>query len=353
MRGRRSYTGDRCIPNSVHYLYGGYPGANFGDELIQSTVEGLLSPAHCVFTGRFVPPVERFLFLLKKRKVSAIVLGGGTISPNVVSRDCRLGKAVLPLFAFGLGHNALAEFDTRNAAEAHYDSWKRFVDRCDIRIFGVRGPRSLEKFSEFVPQATITGDTALAAFDVLGTRDKKCIAVNFGQHRLQLTPEKLKSYASLIVELGRLGLPLLFIPLHSADCDCLRAVLKVPGIRWPKSLTCLQNIPSEMQLRGLLPRIAFGVGERLHFSIPLIASGIPSIILAYADKHHDFAESVHAEEYVVSGDSEVCGEVLSKANAVLSHNAIVNDKIIQAIETHKRVLLDYFDDTCLQIINSQ
>lgn len=353
MRGRRAYTGDRCVSNSIAYLYEGYPNANFGDEIIQSTVEDMLSPAHCVFTGRFIPPKEWLLFVLRRRKVSAVVLGGGTISPNIVSRDLRLGKAVLPLFAFGLGYNAPDEFETRSASDAHYDLWKRFVDRVDIRIFGVRGPRSFEKFSKFVPQATITGDTALAAFDVLAARDKECIAVNFGQHRLQLTPQKLKSYANVIVELSRLGLPVLFIPLHCADYECLQAILKVPGFRTPKKFTVIADIPSEMQFRSLLRRIAFGVGERLHFSIPLIASGIPSIMLQYADKHHDFAESVNAEEYIVSEKGEFCAAVLSKASAVLAENAIVSDRIIEAVKLHKRSLSQCFEDACRQIMDNK
>jgi len=352
MRGRRPYTGDRFAANSITYLYEGYPNANFGDEIIQRTVEDMLSPAHCAFTGRFIPPAEWLLFALRRRKVSAVVLGGGTISPNIVSRDRRLGKAVLPLFAFGLGYNAPGEFESRSAADAHYDLWKRFVDRVDIRMFGVRGPRSLEKFSEFVPKAAITGDTALAAFDVLAAREMECIAINFGQHRLQLTPQRLKSYARVIVELSGHGLPVLFIPLHSADCECLQAILKVPGFRAPKYFTYLTDIPSEMQFRNLMRKIVFGVGERLHFSIPLIASGIPSIILEYADKHHDFAESVNAERYVVSGNSEFCGEVIAKANAVLSESAIVSNEIIQSVSLHKRVLSRCFGDACRQIMDS-
>lgn len=344
MRGRRPYTGDRGLSTAVHYLYGGYPGANLGDEMIHSTVEGLLSPAHCAFTARFVPPLEWLSFWVGKRKLVSIVLGGGTISPRVVLQDPRLGASTLPLFAFGLGYNTPSEFATRSAAETHYNLWRRFVERCDVQLFGTRGPRSLQKFSEFVPHAKMTGDTALAAFDVLGAREKEFIALNFGQHRPNVTPQKAKAYARLIVELSRHGLPLVFIPLHSADVECLQTVLKVPGFQRPKYFTWLENIPSEIQLRSLLSRIAFGVGERLHFSIPLIASGIPSIMLAYADKHYDFAESVNAQDYIIPSSSDFCADVLAKANAMLTEGANISARVIEAVTSRRRVLFECFDD---------
>jgi polysaccharide pyruvyl transferase WcaK-like protein len=74
-------------------------------------------------------------------------------------------------------------------------------------------------------------------------------------------------------------------------------------------LTARPTIPSSERLRIMLKDCVFGVGERLHFGIALISSGIPCVMLGYQEKHWDYAEAIGAERYVVPLSRETSSTV--------------------------------------------
>ena len=86
-----------------------------------------------------------------------------------------------------------------------------------------------------------------------------------------------------------------------------------------------------------------GVGERLHFSIPLFASGIPSLMLAYSDKHHDFAESINGEEFIVNLTEEAAAQVSEKARQIAVNGFEINPAIAGSITILKQRLLASYD----------
>ena len=343
LRGRTSYIGDRSPEGAISYLYVGYSGANLGDELIYETTAGLLSPAHPMFVGRFRPPMEELRCWLKWGEPKAIVFGGGTCGPKQICKDPRFGRRKLPLFSFGIGDVEFTDGGIVQPRGDRLESWKQFFDKVNPRSFGVRGPRSLAFFSQVLPDATITGDTALAAYDFIGGRKPGFIGVNFGNHTRASSESALVKYANIVGALGSLGLPIVLIPLHEQDRATINNMLLLPKRTWPRHLSHLDYVPSTTQLRSLFGTMAMGVGERLHFSIPLFASGIPSLMLAYSDKHHDFAESINGEEFIVNLTEDAAAQVSEKARQIALNGFEINPSIAGSITILKQRLLASYD----------
>lgn len=342
-RGRTAYTGDRVPTGAVTYLYEGYSGANLGDEIIHETTAGLLAPAHPIFVGRFRPPIEALRCWFQWDKPRAVVFGGGTWRPDNIWKDPRFGHSQLPLFAFGLGDMAFTDGASLQPLEMRLESWKRFLDRVDPQSFGVRGPRSLAFFSQLLPDVTIIGDTALAAYDVIGCRKRGFIGINIGNHMRESSEDALVRYANIVSALGSLGLPIVLIPLHEQDRCTIKNMLLLPKRTWPRHLSQLEYVPSTTQWRSLLGTMAMGVGERLHFSIPLFASGIPSLMLAYSDKHDDFAESINAEEFIVKLTDDAAAQVSEKARQIAMNDFEMYPSIAGSITMLKQRLLASYD----------
>ncbi len=343
MRGRNPYIGDRVPLGVPTYLYEGYAGANVGDEIVYETVRGLLSPSHPVFCGRFRPPLETIKCWAGKSRPSAVVFGGGTVRPLHVLRDPRFRQYRLPFFSFGLGDRVAGSGEMQTYALERDEKWRCFLDQVDVKMFGVRGPRSLMRFRKVWPDAVMTGDTALAAFDVIENRTCEFIGINIGRHFVDLSARQLNMYADVIEALGSLGMPLVLIPLHATDLSCIRAVLSLPKRSWPKKMTVFDYVPSPLQFRSMISHMAMGVGERLHFSIPLFASGVPSVMLAYADKHHDFAESINAEDHVVTLDAGGADVVTAIGKNDQSRSFALKDRTVSAISDLKQALLKHFE----------
>jgi hypothetical protein len=343
LRGRTAYVGDRRPDGCVSYLYEGYAGANLGDELVYETTVGFLAPAHPIFVGRFRPPIEALRCWCHWDKPKAIVFGGGTCGPDNIWKDPRFGGHQLPLFAFGVGNMEFTDGAILQPPEARLELWQRFFDKVDPRSFGVRGPRSLAFFSRILPDVTITGDTALAAYDFISRRKGSFIGVNIGNHRRASSEAALVRYANIVGALGSLELPIVLIPLHEQDRATINNMLLLPNRTWPRHLSHLDYVPSTTQWRSLLGTMAMGVGERLHFSIPLFASGIPALMLAYSDKHHDFAESINGEEFIIKLTEDAAAQVSEKARQIAENGFEINPSIAGSISILKQRLLASYD----------
>jgi polysaccharide pyruvyl transferase WcaK-like protein len=350
-RGRLAYVGDRGSPEAVHYLYEGYAGANVGDEIIYDTTSGLLSPAHCVFVGRFRTPFETLGAMLGVRRVEAAVLGGGTVRPSHMMDDPRFKRRRLPLFTFGLGGVGFCNEDQQHVQANDADFWKRFLDSVEVRLFGVRGPASFARFRPLVPEAVVTGDTAIAAYNCIEDRKHEFIGVNFGYHFAEYNSDTIAKYKRIVSNLLGLGLPVVLIPMHGSDLTLMTKLLGEFSSSQLNALSWLKFVPSPQQFRGMLGRMAFGVGERLHFAVPLIASGIPCAMLGYSAKHRDFADAVGADLYCVGPRSWQEDDVVSVVTGIVARQCVLEAEIRQRVAQSRETLLKMFGAVRDEMLN--
>lgn len=344
-RGRRPYTGDRIYPNANAYLYEGYPGENFGDELIFETVSDFLMPAQPRFVGRFAPPFQRAIDFLDGRRISTAVVGGGSVSPELLLRHILASRKKFTLHTFGIGkigtHAHSREAVEKNTAE----TWEKILSSTNSQFMNCRGPLSKNWFESVGIPARVTADTAFAAFDFLKDKKNDLIAVNFGRHVFGFEEEQINFYGRVVDILLAHNMQILIIPFHHIDLKLTHALMEKNGASWGNSVCALEYIPSALQFRSMLPRFVFGVGERLHFSIPLLASGIPSVILSYAHKHQDVAQSVLCQEYVVEHlkSSEALERIEGLAQTISKSGAALSAPVLAGIESARNTVRSQFE----------
>jgi polysaccharide pyruvyl transferase WcaK-like protein len=309
--------------------------------MIHHAVSQMLRPIQDVFLGRF-DTIGDFTNLHILRKFpKAIVMGGGTIRPGISLSKLKLlsKKARLPLYTIGTG---LVGY--RNNISATHPSirplWETLFELCESQLLGVRGPRSQRIMAELGKESTIIGDAALSLFGPIIRSDYRHILVNFGNHDTNFHDSSLFDYyQSILSILQNFGLPIILTPLHHIDITCHNQILKQSPSAIQNNVTVLNYVPSIEQFRGLLHTTAFGVGERLHFGIPLASSGIPIAMLGYLDKHLDFAESISASEIVFPRDRSSLNLMEAHLKSLIENEYSIDKSIqknIHALREHQR-----------------
>jgi hypothetical protein len=334
------------VPIKVNtYLYDGYPGENFGDELIFETVSGFLMPAQPRFVGRFTPPFQRVSDFLDGRRITTAVVGGGGVSPSLLLEQILTSRSKFDLHTFGIGKKGSLDHSREAVEKKSAETWKKIINATNCEYVSCRGPLSKDWFDSVGIPARVTADTAFAAFDFLMTKQNDLIAVNFGRHHLEFKDSQILLYEKIIDILIRNDTPILIIPFHDTDLNLARALMKKNGGSWGNCVRALDYIPSVMQFRSMLPRFVFGVGERLHFSIPLLASGIPSIILSYSQKHQDVAQSVFCQNYVIENlnSFEALDRIESLSQGIIRSGAILSAPEMDGIESARNIVRKQFE----------
>jgi|GEM_PF-2634200 len=278
----------------VFYGFVGYK--NLGDESIWEASSSLFSELNLMLYKK--PRIKLSRYLMKQKVKSCAILGGGTlIGANkadgsnsfrddfqIISNNAKFNVV------FGTGVGALAE-DVPEWLRA----WKPIIENCGY--VGVRGPRSQVRLKKIGIESEVLGDTACQWVGQLvkSARNKKKLGINIGATEGLITAQGFNNYVNFLRQRIQEKWDLIFFVINPDDLALTERMISCLGITAEIRTACEKTTSYLSSLED----IDYFIGTRLHSVILAMTKPIPSLMLGYADKAHDFMESVEMESLCV------------------------------------------------------
>jgi len=283
------------------FVYYGYLGdKNFGDELVYEGAKLIFNDCLLIPIRRLMP-VSLIIFVkLFKKKISGIIIGGGTLigpfwNKEVIFSLLDLNK---PVFLHGTGVHA----DITAA-----DEWKMVLSG---NIYGgLRGPNSVKNISK-IYKAKIVGDAAFAFFDSTlwnNKSDSKSVLINLGTHfgydSQNIVRDEFKSFIGHLLS-KRYAVD--FLCFHENDLQ-QASILK---LKFP-SIKIIHSPESYLDAVEIFKQYSFAIGERLHFTVLAIMSKTSFLSINYGAKHNDLLLSLGLEHCGIDPQGSSCNIFVS------------------------------------------
>jgi polysaccharide pyruvyl transferase WcaK-like protein len=278
------------------FVYYGYLGdKNFGDELVYDGAKLIFN--HCLLIPvRRLMPVALIVFVkLFKKRISGIVIGGGTLIGPFWNKEVVFSLLALnkPVFLHGTGVHA----DIPAAAE-----WTKVLNG---KVYGgVRGPNSVKNISK-IYKAKIVGDAAFAFYDTRSWHHKgesKNVLINLGTHfEYDSQDISRNEFEKFIAHLLSENYAVDFLCFHENDFQqALVLQSKFPSIK------IISSPKNYLDAVNIFKQYAFAIGERLHFTVLAIMSKTPFLSINYGAKHTDLLLSLGLEHCGIDPKGSSC-----------------------------------------------
>lgn len=298
---------------SVFYGFVGY--RNLGDEAIWEASETLFNELDLVAYKK-----PRFKFaktLLNYKRKKCAILGGGTLigankddGSNGFRDDFQIiSNNAKSSIVFGTGVGTFAE-----EPPEWLRAWKPILENCNY--VGVRGPRSQTRLKKIGVESEILGDTACqwVGHPLKAARKQKKLGINIGATKGLITDQGFDNYVSFLRQRIQEKWDLIFFVINPDDLTITQKMILSLGI----TAEIRTAYEKTMIYLSSLEDIDYFIGTRLHSVILAMTKPIPSLMLGYADKAHDFMESVGMESLCVSLNTASMNEL----NNAFSHLTI-------------------------------
>lgn len=276
---------DLFFSNRKIYAYYGFLGdKNFGDEWVYESAKFLFSDCILLPIHRFMPFSGYLLKNFFSKRISGIVIGGGTlIGEGFAFKEefLELKKKGLPVFTHGTGVHGKPKLN---------EGWK-FVLTGGI-YGGVRGRISKSNMLKLGGiNVEPFGDAAFAMFENrYYDKTGKRVLINMGTHFPYEGEEQVRNGIYQFVEfLIANNFKPVFLPFHEHD------VIEGEKLKDSFKEVELLEIPETYQQTAAIFETAiFALGERLHFIVMASMKGCPFYSVNYSEKHFDFLDSIGA-----------------------------------------------------------
>jgi hypothetical protein len=303
VRATGALAGRRAATRSRPRLgYIGWPNAgNLGDDAMLEAARRLFADCAPLLYGH--PRQERRLRswrLSGAPYFDGVVLGGGTlVNAHFLPFVREALDSGVPVWSLGTGVGSIG-FSMPNAP-APLVGWPELLERCE-RVT-VRGPLSKAALADCgFDGAEVVGDLALALADPLDApAGPPTVAVNFVTSAgsgiddgidWKRTATELDAALRVLIAAGWRCRPIVFDERDRPHLDALAARLDLP----PGSVVAPRDA---VHATAVLRECRFSVGVRLHSAILAANVGVPSVMLAYRGKGHDFMRSVDMERWSI------------------------------------------------------
>lgn len=282
----------------------GYAGChgmgNLGDDAMWAVAGRLLGAGTHTFHPAKLERRLGQLGLSGRRWSRRVWLGGGTLVNERFLPPLQLAvERGVPVATFGSGVGGSGL--EHNGFEL--SGWAELLTAADG--VGVRGPRSAAALRAIgVDQAEVVGDPALclAGARPAAAGDRPRFAWNVaGSATGDQTLANAEADRAQAVAAGLIAAGWELVPVAMAPGDVpllaerLRALEVSSAVHQPKDFAAFA---------ALVGPCTATVAVRLHASVLSTALGVPSVVVAYADKCLDFLESVGLQRFVCSQDAE-------------------------------------------------
>jgi polysaccharide pyruvyl transferase WcaK-like protein len=321
---------DLFSKKDILVYYGFLGDRNYGDEWVYESTKYLFQNYTILPLQRWMP-IHAILFykLFGMRRVSGIILGGGTLvgsSFDMSDEFLSLRKSSnLPLFMHGTGVHP---------PETFHHLWKNFIGS-DV-YGGVRGPMSQLNLAPINSGMTLIGDAAFAMFDhnaVYSGNDSKVVLINLGTHKPYQGMEHFRNVLATFVRyLQEEGYSVKFLPLHNIDYELgLRFSRQFPGIE-------VLDIPRKFSdIKPMILNSYFMLGERLHFTVAGLTLGCPLLSINYEKKHVDLLASLEAVKIGLQPGDAAIDQIIQ---IFQNRNPSLTKSIMNNVEKFKTVQND-------------
>lgn len=278
-------------------FYGFIGHRNLGDEAIWQASENLFGQLD--LTAYTKPRINWLKTLLNNKRKRCAILGGGTlIGANKADGSNRfrddfqiISNSAMSSIVFGTGVGAFAE-DVPEWLRA----WKPILENCNY--VGVRGPRSQTRLKKIGVESEILGDTACqwVGHQLKAATKQKKLGINIGATKGLITDQGFDNYVSFLRQRIQEKWDLIFFVINPDDLTITQKMISSLGI----TAEIRTAYEKTMIYLSSLEDIDYFIGTRLHSVILAMTKPIPSLMLGYADKAHDFMESVGMESLCVN-----------------------------------------------------
>jgi len=317
---------------SIYYGFTGHE--NLGDEAIwQATDQQFRALALTKIR------VTRFDFinqLLGKKHKKLMMLGGGTLIGDNAPNGANMFREQYALFsqhaktkvAFGTGVGSIGE---AAAAPAWLKQWHSLLTGFDY--IGVRGMQSKEALATLGIDAEVIGDSACSwAVNKRQASKRQVMGVNIGAKKELLPSDKMAEYAQFIKNKGKEGWAVEFYIVNPSD----ESMTKAFAASCELSNVSFINIYSDTALYlQKVSSVEFFIGTRLHSVILAMCAGVPSIMLGYAPKAHDFMQSIEMDGFNLEVSLLTSEKLEQLSNELLSRKQDLSIDILARIGYYK------------------
>lgn len=275
-------------------VYSGFLGhRNLGDEILWDAIRDAFAPLPLVAPPTSNNSLVRTVLNMRKHRLA--ILGGGTLIGADLAdggnpfRDQfqSIRRRTERGIVFGTGVGALSDSPGQNA---WLERWRPLLAGCEY--IGVRGPASARSLAYIGITPEILGDPAclLAQDPGFWSPRERTLGVNIGPDHARVGEPLLQFIAAQIKNGWRVE----FFVVCANDLPIVEEAVRRLGIERP--VVHILYHSAERYLSAVRWMSAF-VGVRLHSVILAMCAGVPSIMLEYLPKCHDFMSSVGLEEF--------------------------------------------------------
>lgn len=292
---------DLFFSNKPIIAYYGFLGdENFGDEWVYESAINLFDEC-CLL------PIQNHstlsVFLIKKvfnNRIKGIIIGGGTligIRFYFENYFRKLFSKKIPIYFHGTGVHAV---------KLNSSMWNLFLD--EDYYGGLRGKISSKNAFNFSEKKhRYIGDAAFSMFENMDySGDSKKIIINIGTHKDYIGSTKVREeLKKFVTYLKENNYSIYFLPMHVNDIFYARKLKEgIPEIK-------ILNIPKSYDEAIMNFKDAtFALGERLHFSVLALLSGVPMRSINYHQKHMDMLGSIDCDNLGIKPENFTFESVL-------------------------------------------
>jgi polysaccharide pyruvyl transferase WcaK-like protein len=287
--------------SSSSAVYSGFVGHdNLGDEVLWDQIRGAFAPMKLICAPPRTSHLRNRIIGLKKH--DKVILGGGTlIGANLPDGSNPFREEFHWFFsnarhvaAYGTGVGKLPE---KPEERTWLMEWKPLLEKFDY--IGVRGPQSVESLAAIGIDAELMGDPACLiskgpGFWAPPRSNPKILGINLGpvQWRNDLDRAKERNFvevlSGIVQQRAKDGWQIEFFAVTPDDLRLIDEVIAISSVRDCKIHKIYH---SGDEYLDAVKHVSAFLGMKLHSVVLAMCAGVPSIMVAYAPKCHDFMKS--------------------------------------------------------------
>lgn len=339
----------KCLLQLNSAVYYGFTGSNnLGDEAIWQATEKQFKEVNLYPVKRTRLAFVNQLLSIKNKKL--IMLGGGTLIGDNKADGTNLFREEYEFFSKQAGYRVAFGTGVGSIYGEHMPplwltQWQGLLDKFDY--IGVRGKESQKTLKVLGVDSEVIGDSACTwAYSKRRKITQRILGVNIGARRDLLPEEKMREYAEFVGKKNLTGWDIEFYVLNPSDYQLTVDFAGSCGISNPDLFTIYND--TEKYLTKVSETQCF-IGTRLHSVILAMCAGVPSIMIGYAPKAHDFMGSISMERFNISM-SDLTGDKLSEIFEVLLGDTVnVSNEILNNLNVYKSLQKLRAKEICSQL----
>lgn len=322
-----------------YYGYLGYN--NLGDEALYSAINNLFRN-FVVFKPKIS---NKWLSnLLDKKKFDIAMLGGGTLIcaelkgkgnkkvglPFIHEFENAI-KNVDEFIVFGTG---VDENENGLLVDNWLIEWKEILTKA--KYVSCRGPRSKRILGNIGIDAEVIGDPAMSLIKEkdFWAPEPKTIGVNVRPYKynVKVEAEYLGQMAVFLQKLIQQGWQVEFVAVSPMDIEPINVIIdKLTGYE-PILHASYSNHESFFEIARRF-KVFFGV--RLHAVMLAMCAGVPSTMLSYRKKCHDFSESISMVNLNIDIDNITHSRLDDLLEFMTENGQVISEEIYERFTEYK------------------